>query len=129
VAHPETEAYRPPARATPTRALTGVARRLLWAQCHRLGCRRWCPADRVGSRACDVLTHTLLVDHLIWLRAESEEIERAGGALIEAAPAPARVILFGSRVGGTVADGFGACVRPCVDEHIRAVRRPSCRYR
>jgi hypothetical protein len=32
--------------------------------------------------------------------AESEEIERAGRALIEATSSPAKVILFGSRVGG-----------------------------
>ena len=32
--------------------------------------------------------------------AESEEIERAGRALIEATPAPAKVILFGLHVGG-----------------------------
>jgi hypothetical protein len=32
--------------------------------------------------------------------AESEEIERAGRALIEAVPAPAKVILFGLKVGG-----------------------------
>jgi predicted nucleotidyltransferase len=32
--------------------------------------------------------------------AESEEVERAGRALIEATPAPAKVILIGSYVGG-----------------------------
>jgi hypothetical protein len=32
--------------------------------------------------------------------AESEEIERAGRALIEAMPAPAKVILFGLHIGG-----------------------------
>ncbi len=32
--------------------------------------------------------------------AESEEIERAGRALIEAVPAPAKVILIGSYIGG-----------------------------
>jgi predicted nucleotidyltransferase len=32
--------------------------------------------------------------------AESDEIERAGRALIEAVPAPAKVILIGSYVGG-----------------------------
>lgn len=31
---------------------------------------------------------------------ESEEIERAGRALIEATPAPVRVILFGLHIGG-----------------------------
>jgi hypothetical protein len=32
--------------------------------------------------------------------AEGEEIERAGRALIEATPAPAKVILFGLHMGG-----------------------------
>jgi hypothetical protein len=42
--------------------------------------------------------------------AESEEIERAGRALIEAAQAPAKVILSGSRVGG---NGRGRLWRVC----------------
>jgi predicted nucleotidyltransferase len=58
--------------------------------------------------------------------AAAETIERAGRALIEAAPAPARVILFGSRARGDADEGsdsdFLVIEREVDDRLAEAVR-------